>query len=298
MGLGYARLRSSLLHDQFVTKFITVVVISMAEMLKKARNLKEVAKNKIVKAKWTPGNEVERLADANLEDPSALEECDSAMPIHDGTFDTTDRPTYELKCLNCTDEDYLFAVYHSPLQEMKSVAWQVARVPSSGTSPSVVSIRWSLKYGVAIAGLDSDNNLYSIVKAVTAEPGRLYIAEDKKGSIPDISDKKKYVQHIPTMISVKNNTQRALWLGITVDGSLTEVQEVFGGETMMFKEPSSFVCTVICLRNYSNFSAGHIIDAAISLGPIEVPFMDGCTKCTVEAVRIGGQYKLTANQEF
>jgi hypothetical protein len=271
----------------------------MAEMLKKARNLKDVAKNKIVKAKWTPGNEVERLADANLEDPSALEECDSAMPIHDGTLNeayTTDRPTYELKCLNCTDEDYLFAVYQSPLQEMKSVAWRVARVPSSGTSPSVKSIRWSHEYGVAIAGLDSDNNLYSIVENVSAKPGRLYTVEDKKGSIHDISDKS--VQHIPTMISVKNNTQRALWLGITVDGSLTEVQEVFGGETMMFKKPSCLVCTVICLRKYAKFSAGHIIDAAISLGPVEVPFIDGCHKCTVEAVKSRGQYMLTAKQVF
>jgi hypothetical protein len=272
----------------------------MAEMIQRfRRNFKEVGKVK----RWPPGNEIERklVSDSQLsmKDSNPLRECDSPMPNSGGTFDetcTTDRPTYELKCLNCTDEDYLFAVYQSPLQEMKSVAWRVARVPSSGTSPSVASIGWRLEYGVAIAELDSDNNLYSIVKNVKAEPGRLYTVEDKKGSIHDISDKS--VQHIPTMISVKNNTQRALWLGITVDGSLTEVQEVFGGETMMFKKPSCLVCTVICLRKYAKFSAGHIIDAAISLGPVEVPFIDGCHKCTVEAVKSRGQYMLTAKQVF
>ena len=204
--------------------------------------------------------------------------------------------TYELKCLNCTVEDYHFAVYQSSLQETKSVAWRVVGVPSRGSKPSVAVIRWKLNYGVAVAEFDTEHHCYEVLKCQTVKTGLLYQVDTKMGDIFDISPKPVRAC-IPTVACVKNNTHQAVWLGNTIDGHLTEVREVFGGETMTIKEPHELKCSVMCLRNAS-ISEGQILGEAIMLGPIDVPFTDGCTKCTVEAVEVDGLHDLKAKQVF
>ena len=62
-------------------------------------------------------------------------------------IDEADMP-YSILCLNNTDENYYFAVYQDfPMSPgLKSLAWQVRRLPKKGSGPSHNLISWPRGY--------------------------------------------------------------------------------------------------------------------------------------------------------
>ena len=93
-------------------------------------------------------------------------------------------PVYTIHLVNNTDENYFFGVYQkfpsSP--GLKSLAWQVRRVPKRGSQPSHGDVTWNLKYGINIANWDPNQSKFSGDQYQDAELGEKYqVTSDDSG---------------------------------------------------------------------------------------------------------------------
>lgn len=196
---------------------------------------------------------------------------------------------YHITCKNSTDESYHFGVYQTfpSSPGLKSVAWQVRGVPPKGELASTADIDWTMMYGISIAKWDSDGQKYTGKQVVSAELGKVYEVIITQGDIPTIHP-------IPTgttspgLIKFKNNTDRKLDMGFTLSGELVTVQpSVYGGQTINYEVHPTYY--VAC---YRDIERGQLVDSGLEIGPVEVKYQDGYSKCDVEAAIVDGKYLL------
>ncbi len=192
---------------------------------------------------------------------------------------------YHITCVNSTDKGNHFGVYQTYPNSpgLKSVAWKVRGVPPKGQIPSTADIDWTLKYGVSIAKWEPNGKTYTGQQIANAELGKAYQVVMTEGDIPtivQIPDKGTEAG----LIQFKNNTNEPLDMGFTMDGSLISVQNVDGGATINFE-----VHPVYYVACYRNIREGQLVDSDIEIGPVEVKYEDGYTKCSVEAAVQAGK---------
>ena len=197
--------------------------------------------------------------------------------------------SYEIKCINATEKGYYFAVYlTNPFDQMNSVAWQVTGVPHKGEVPSQSMLRWQLNFGVAMANWDEHNEKYSIFKAVDAKPGNIYEVVESSDDVLSI-EPNPIGSAAPELLWLKNNTNKPLHLGFTINDKLIVVEVIEGGETFMYNMPTKY--WVACFRHRA-MQEGNILDTAVAIGPVQVEFKKGYTCCKVEAAVDGGRHYL------
>ena len=196
---------------------------------------------------------------------------------------------YEIECVNSTDESYHFVGYLAyPFDRMDTVAWQVVGVPRKGGISSRGRLTWSLNYGVATANWVASEETFYTCQVVHAEPGIVYeVAMKEDTEVPVISESRRKVA--PGMLWVMNDTNKPLHLGFTISDKLVVVEKVEGGETFMYKVPSTY--WVVCLRNRP-VKEGQVLGTSVALGPVKVQFDHGYTKCKVEAAVDDGKHIL------
>ena len=192
---------------------------------------------------------------------------------------------YEIECVNSTEESYHFVIYMAyPFDRMDTVAWQVVGVPRKGDLPSRIRLSWSREYGVAIANWDKEEEQYSVCQSIGTQPGIVYEVAMTEEDIPVIAQTAR--KAAAGMLWLMNATNRPLLLGFTIGGKLVAVERVVGGETFMYKMPSTY--WVICIRNRP-MKEGQMLGTSLALGPVQVQFGNGYTKCKVEASNINGR---------
>lgn len=200
---------------------------------------------------------------------------------------------YHITCINSTDKSYHFGVYqtfpNSP--GLKSIAWQVRGVPPKGQVPSTSDIDWNLMYGVSIANWDANGQKYTGKQVVGAELGKAYKVIMTEGNIPTIHPIPIGTTS-PGQIKFTNDTTQNLDMGFTLSSDLITVQNVSGGETIFYEVHPTYY--VAC---YRNIKQGQLVDSGIEIGPVEVKFQDGYSKCDVEAAIVDGKYVLK-NPEY
>lgn len=193
---------------------------------------------------------------------------------------------YHITCINSTDQSYHFGVYqtfpNSP--GLKSVAWQVRGVPRKGEVPSTGDIDWMMIYGVSIAKWDSDGKKYTGKQMVSAELGKAYQVKMTQGDIPTILPNGTTS---PGLIKFKNSTTHKLDMGFTLGGELITVQNVSGGQTINYEVHPTYY--VAC---YRDIERGQLVDSGVEIGPVEIKYPNGYSKCDVEAAIVGGKYVL------
>ena len=205
-----------------------------------------------------------------------------------GVNDSKAGAEYEIECINSTEESYHFVIYVAyPYDRMDTVAWQVVGVPDKGDSPSRSRLSWSLKYGVAIANWDKKEEQYSVGQTISAQAGIVYEVAMTEEDIPVITQTRR--KAVAGMLWLMNATNGPLLLGFTIGGKLVVVERVVGGETFMYKMPSTY--WVLCIRNRP-MKEGQVLDTSLALGPVQVQFGNGYTKCKVEASNNNGKYIL------
>lgn len=221
-----------------------------------------------------------KMADCEL---AAGAPCDSK-----GVNGSKARTEYEIECINSTDESYHFVIYVAyPFHRMDTVAWQVVGVPCKGDFPSRSRLSWSLEYGVAIANWDKNEEQYSVGQTIDAQAGIVYEVSTTEEDILVITQTAR--KAATGMFWLINTTNRPLLLGFTIGGRLVVVERVVGGETFMYKMPSTY--WVLCIRNRP-MKEGQVLDTSLALGPVQVQFGNGYTKCKVEASNNNGKYIL------
>ena len=197
---------------------------------------------------------------------------------------------YEIECVNSTEESYHFVCYVAhPFERVDTVAWQVVGVPRKGAIPSRSRLLWRLECGVAIAFWDKTDEKYCVCQTIDARPGIIYeVAMSEEGcDIPVLSESKR--KAAPGMLWLMNATKEPLDLGFTISGKLVVVERVMGGEVFMYNMPYAY--WVLCVRNRS-MKEGQVLNTSMALGPVEVQFDNGYTKCKVEASNDSGKYTL------
>ena len=184
---------------------------------------------------------------------------------------------YEVTFLNDSDTSYHFALYQlfpkSP--GLNSVAWKVRDIPPKGVIPSSAVVNWTMKYGVSIANWNPNGAVYTGSQVVAAELGKMYHVILTDGDIPAIqSDPIGDTQ--PGYITLVNDTNIALEMGATIDGTIVAVQTVDGGERMNFETVPTFYAA--CFRS---IKVGQSVSSGIALNPVQIRFENGYTKCVV-----------------
>ena len=216
-------------------------------------------------------------------EPSAGAPCDSK-----GINGSEAHAVYEIECINSTEESYHFVIYVAyPFHRMDTVAWQVVGVPCKGDFPSRSRLSWSLEYGVAIANWNKNEEQYSVGHSIDAQPGIVYEVSTTEEDILVITQTMR--KAVAGMLWLMNATNRPLLLGFTIGGKLVVVERVVGGETFMYKMPSTY--WVLCIRNRP-MKEGQVLDTSLALDPVSVQFGNGYTKCKVEASNNNGQHIL------
>ncbi len=200
--------------------------------------------------------------------------------------------SYRITCVNSSDKSYHFGVYqafpNSP--GLRSVAWKVRGVPPKGLVPSTADIDWTLTYGVSIAKWEPNGKAYTGQQIANAVLGKVYRVVMTEGDIPAI-DPTPRGNTSEGVIQFKNNTDKPLAMGFTVDGSLItgSVQDVAGGESINF---DVHPCPVYYVACYRSIEEGQVVDSGIEIGPVQVKYEEGNTKCSVEAAIVAGMHKL------
>eukprot|EP00731_Ephydatia_muelleri_P017646 Em0010g744a len=140
---------------------------------------------------------------------------------------------YEVTFLNDSDTSYHFALYqHFPKSPgLNSVAWKVRGIPPKGVIPSSAVVNWTMNYGVSIANWNPNGAVYTGSQVVAAELGKEYQVILTDGDIPAIQSDPIGDTH-PGCITLVNDTNIALEMGATIDGTFVAVQTVNGGERM------------------------------------------------------------------
>ena len=146
-----------------------------------------------------------------------------------------------------------------------------------------------MTYGVSIVNWHKYNGTYTGEQIVTAQLGKTYEVVLTEGTIPAINSIPICTETDSGLIGFKNNTNRPLDMGFTIDGSLIAVQNVCGGETIFFDVHPTYY--VAC---YRSLQRGQLVDSVVALSPVEVKYEDGYTYCEVEAAISNGTYGLKA----
>ena len=191
---------------------------------------------------------------------------------------------YIIDCANSTDKSYYFCVYQTFPRSpgLRSVAWQVRGIPPKGQAPSTADVEWDMVYGVSILNWHK----YTGEQIVTAQLGKTYEVVMIEGTIPAINPIPILSTETDSgLIGFKNNTNKPLDMGFTIDGSLIAVQNVCGGETIFFDVHPTYY--VAC---YRSLQKGQLVDSVVALSPVEVKYEDGYTYCEVEAAISNGTY--------
>ena len=210
-------------------------------------------------------------------------------------LDKADVP-YSILCLNNTDENYYFAVYQDfPMSPgLKSLAWQVRRLPKKGSRPSHNLISWTLRYGISIANWDTNEDKFTGDQMQDADLGKKYQVVSV-GEFPNI-DPNPIGSSKQGQITFVNNTKgqnaEVLDMGFTVGGNIVACQNgVHPNEGVLFDvHPTYYVAL------YRNKVLGQLVDSGIVLGPVEVKFDEGVTKMKVEAYKHGREYRLKVEE--
>ena len=145
----------------------------------------------------------------------------------------------------------------------------------------------SLECGVAIANWDEEEQQYSVGQAIDAQAGIVYEVTMPDENIPVITQTMR--KAVAGMLWLMNATNRPLLLGFTIGGKLVVVERAVGGETFMYKMPSTY--WVLCIHNRP-MKEGQVLDTSLTLGPVQVQFGNGYTKCKVEASNNNGRHIL------
>ena len=184
---------------------------------------------------------------------------------------------YEVTFLNDSDTSYHFALYqHFPESPgLNSVAWKVRGIPPKGVIPSSAVVNWTMNYGVSIANWNPNGAVYTGSQVVAAELGKEYQVILTDGDIPAIQSDPIGDTH-PGYITLVNDTNIALEMGVTIDGTFVAVQTVNGGERMNFGTVPTFYTA--CFRS---IKVGQSVSSGIALSPVQIRFENGYTKCVV-----------------
>ena len=190
--------------------------------------------------------------------------------------------TYSITFKNETVETaWNFVVYEKPPPEVTSVAWIVCPVPPTGQGYR----EFTLTYGVALT--EKHENIMTVSQQQTADLGKKYQVKFASGSNVPCIDPDPIGESPQGKISVWNNTNIMLDIGVTLSDDLLLVQEnVPGNATTSFRMPPSTY--YISLYNY--IEKGQIIDVTsdnprdITLGPVELQYTGTYTKAEVSVV--------------
>ena len=96
----------------------------------------------------------------------------------------------------------------------------------------------SLECGVAIANWDKEEQQYSLGQTISAQTSNVYEVAMTDVDIPVITQTMR--KAVAGMLWLMNATNRPLLLGFTIGGKLVVVERVVGGETFMYKMPSTY----------------------------------------------------------
>ena len=199
---------------------------------------------------------------------------------------------YSIRFINDTDQDYYFAIYQdfpdSP--GLRSIAWQVRRLPRRGSAPTTSKVSWTMSYGISIANWDSDEKEYTGEQQQDADLDNTYEVINRD-DFPSINPE-SIGRTAEGQILFKNNTKPPnamdLDMGFTVAGNIVAVQpKVHSLEATIFDvHPSYYVAL------YRKIKLGQLVDSGVVVGPVDVKFTDGKTRKSVSAYMNAGQYKL------
>ena len=186
---------------------------------------------------------------------------------------------YEVTFKNDTDGSYHFALYqhfpHSP--GLSSVAWKVRGIPPRGVVPSTAVVNWNMDYGVSIANWEPNGDAYTGSQMVAAELGKVYQVSLTDDGIPSIQSE-PIGDTTSDYITIENDTNLELDIGVTIDGAFVAVQTVTGGERLNFASEPTFYAA--CFRS---IKVGQSVSSGIALKPAMIQFVDGYSKCVVTA---------------
>ena len=203
--------------------------------------------------------------------------------------------SYTIHMLNNTDDNYFFAVYQTfpSSPGLKSLAWQIRRLPKRGSQPTCSDVTWFMNYGIAITNWDANLNGYTGEQYQDADLGQKYQVVSN-GSFPTIDPTPIGTTGNSGEIAFTNNTQSPnatdLSMGFTINSNLVCSQEgVHANESVLFDVHPTYY--VAC---YRSIQLGQLVDSDVVLGPVEVKFRDGNTVMNVEAFIDGGEYKMRA----
>lgn len=205
---------------------------------------------------------------------------------------TDNEVPYSIKFINDTDENYYFGVYQAFPSSigLKSIAWQVRRLPKRGSAPTTSQVSWTMSYGIAIANWDQNEKEYTGTQQLDADLGNAYeVVSD--GDFPNI-DPKPTGTTSSGQILFKNNTKSPnamdLDMGFTVAGNIIAIKpKIHPGEKTLFDvHPTYYVAL------YRDIKLGQLVDSDVVFGPVTVAFTEGKRTIGVEAYIYNGMYKL------
>ena len=206
-------------------------------------------------------------------------------------------PYHRIELLNNTEKSYHFAIYQRPHPKspaLRSVAWKVRGVPPRGVFASASFVEWKAgDYGVCIADWDEKRERYLERQIIGAQLGKAYrVSTVDCDDIPSICPKPAGSTD-ERFISLTNESDETLVLGITLDLSLVAVQSVEAGGSLRFCAAES---TAYCVSCYRYIQAGQVAVLTSLLTPVDVSFDDEYEHCKVVATNHNGKRLLRVSK--
>ena len=191
---------------------------------------------------------------------------------------------------NETDTSYHFALYqHFPNSPgLNSVAWKVRGIPPKGVVPSTAVVNWTTDYGVSIANWGPNGAVYTGCQIVAAELGNIYRVTLTEVDIPAIESGSIGATDDGS-ITLVNDTNINLDMGVTIDGTFVAVQRVNAGERLNFASVPTFYAA--CFRS---IKVGQSVSSGIALSPAMIQFENGYKNCVVSAGLNNGKKEIRA----
>ena len=123
------------------------------------------------------------------------------------------------------------------------MAWKVRGIPPRGVVPSTAVITWIAE--CPIANPDPNGDAYTGSQMVAAELGKVYRVSLTDDGVPSIQSQ-PIGNTTSDYITIENDTNLELDIGVTIDGAFVAVQTVTGGEQLNFaSEPTFYICGVL-----------------------------------------------------
>lgn len=184
------------------------------------------------------------------------------------------------------ETEWDFAVYQEPPSNrgLVPVVWMVCPVSAQRQGKR----EFTLTYGIALA--EKAGNIWKASQNRPAVLGKKYEVKFAFGSNEPYVDPNPIGDSVKDQISVWNNTNTVLDIGVTLSGGLVLVQEGVPGNAMaLFNMPSKYY---IILYNYTE--KGRVVNVRrlsqeVVLGPVELQYTDGYTKAEVSVVLDNGR---------